>query len=159
MDFTGMAANALARKSSRRQFFKFLTAGSLGTGLFLTRTKVTLGAVSGCVGCGGGPCNPCFSPAITCDSLNPPYPCKTCQEGGGCPPGCSTGGEWFCCQTSGRIGCRIRCSECNCPGGCANPSCHCFTQLSIPCVPRKHSGDQPCACPPIAAKVVAEALG
>ena len=29
------------------------------------------------------------------------YVCKTCQVGGGCPTGCSTGGEWFCCLTGG----------------------------------------------------------
>jgi hypothetical protein len=149
MDLTGKAANALARKSSRRQFFKFLGASSLGAGLFLTRTDVSLGAVSSCVGCGGGPCNPCWSPAILCDNLNPPYPCKTCQQGGGCPTGCLTSGEWFCCLT-GTV-CRQRCSECNCPlsGGCNSPQCHCFTLTSIPCVPRKNSGDRPCPCPPV----------
>ena len=79
MDLTGKTAQALARRSSRRQFFKFLAAGSLGTGLFLTRTNVSLGSVSGgCVGCGGGPCNPCWSPAIRCNDLVPSYPCKTC---------------------------------------------------------------------------------
>lgn len=51
----GAAARKLGGRSSRRQFFKFLSAGSLGAGLFLTRTDVSLGAVSGCVGCGGGP--------------------------------------------------------------------------------------------------------
>ena len=63
MDVAGKAAHVLARRSSRRQFVKFMGAGSLGVGLWLTRTDVSLGAVSGCVGCGGGPCNPCFSPA------------------------------------------------------------------------------------------------
>jgi hypothetical protein len=148
MDVTGKTAQALARRSSRRQFFKFLGAGSLGAGLWLTRTDVSLGAVSGCVGCGGGPCNPCYSPAILCDDLQNPYFCKTCLQGGGCPDGCNTGGEWFCCLTGGgRAGCRFRCSECNCPSGCNNPSCHCFTNLPIPCTPRLHSGDQPCLCP------------
>jgi hypothetical protein len=146
MDVTGKTAQALARRSSRRQFFKFLSAGSLGAGLWLTRTDVSLGAVSGCVGCGGGPCNPCYSPATTCENVG--YACKTCLQGGGCPDGCQTGGEWFCCLNSGqRQGCRFRCSECNCPAGCQNPSCHCFTNLSIPCTPRLHSGDQPCPCP------------
>jgi hypothetical protein len=159
MDLTGKAAHALAGKSSRRQFFKFLGAGSLGAGLWLTRTDVSLGAVSGCVGCGGGPCNPCYSPVGICDVVNPQYPCKTCQQAGGCPVGCSTSGEWFCCQTSGRTGCRIRCSECNCPTGCNSPACHCFTQLPIPCNPTKHSGDQPCACPPKQAPVLAAAHG
>jgi hypothetical protein len=148
MDVTGKTAQALARRSSRRQFFKFLGAGSLGAGLWLTRTDVSLGAVSGCVGCGGGPCNPCYSPAGVCDQVTGGvYTCKTCQQGGGCPEGCQTGGEWFCCLTSGRTGCRFRCSECNCPAGCQNPSCHCFTNLPIPCTPRLHSDDQPCACP------------
>ena len=73
MDLAGKAAHALARRSSRRQFFKFLAAGSLGTGLFLTRTGVSVGSIdgSGCVGCGGGPCNPCWSPAVRCELLSP----------------------------------------------------------------------------------------
>ena len=150
-----MTAHALARRSSRRQFFKFLGAGSLGAGLWLTRTDVSLGAVSGCVGCGGGPCNPCFSPAGVCDQVSGgKYPCKSCQAGGGCPEGCNTGGEWFCCLSGGgRSGCRFRCSECNCPAGCNNPSCHCFTNLFVPCTPRLHTGDQPCLCPPLEAPV------
>src|SRR6476659_7922661 len=126
MDLTRLAAHSLAKRSSRRQLFKVLGATSLGAGLFLTRTGVSLGAVEGCVGCGGGPCNPCFSPAETCETVTGgQYTCKPCAQGGGCPVGCSTGGEWFCCQT-GTV-CRMRCSECNCPGGCQNPSCHCFT--------------------------------
>jgi hypothetical protein len=153
MDVTTIAARALARRSSRRQLFKLLAAGSLGTGLFLTRTGVSVGSVdgTGCVGCGGGPCNDCWSPAILCDELSALYPCKTCQEGGGCPHGCTTSGEWFCCLT-GTV-CTQRCSECNCPGGCNSPACHCFTRLNIPCTPRRHSGDQPCPCPPIEAPV------
>jgi hypothetical protein len=147
MDVSGKVAHALAGKSSRRQFFKFLGAGSLGAGLFLTGTDVTIGSVTGCVGCGGGPCNPCVGAGPICTQMNPPYPCKTCQQGGGCPEGCNTSGEWFCCVT-GTV-CRQRCSECNCPAGCANTSCHCFTITSIPCTPRLHSGDQPCNCPPI----------
>jgi hypothetical protein len=158
MDLAGKAAQALARKSSRRQFFKFMAAGSLGTGLFLTRTGVSAGAVSYCVGCGGGPCNDCWSPAPLCDQLSPTaYPCKTCLQGGGCPTGCSTSGEWFCCVT-GTV-CRQRCSECNCPSGCANAACHCFTMLNIPCTPRLHSDDQPCACKPVEAPVLAAAHG
>jgi hypothetical protein len=146
MDPAAKAAQLLARKSSRRQFFKFLGAGSLGAGLWLTRTGVSLGSITGCVGCGGGPCNPCFSPAPLCDDIAGNYPCKKCEDGGGCPAGCATSGEWFCCL-SGTV-CRQRCSECNCPPGCSNASCHCFTQLSIPCTPRVNSGDQPCPCPP-----------
>ena len=152
MDLTTRAAQSLAGKSSRRQFFKFLGAGSLGAGLFLTGADVTLGAVTQCVGCGGGPCNPCYSPAIKCDQLNPPFPCKSCQEGGGCPAGCSTSGEWFCCLSSGtRQNCRFRCSECNCPPGCNNAACHCFSDLPMPCNPRLQSDDQPCLCAPLAA--------
>ena len=120
MDVAGKAAHVLASRSSRRQFFRFMGAGSLGVGLWLTRTDVSLGAVSGCVGCGGGPCNPCFSPAEVCDTLPGDYACKLCSQGGGCPDGCQTSGEWFCCLNG--IGCRMRCSECNCPPGCGNPS-------------------------------------
>jgi hypothetical protein len=151
MDIASHAARKLARRSSRRQFFKLLGAGSLGAGLFLTRTDVSLGAITGCVGCGGGPCNPCFSPVGECsDVTGGQYNCKSCAEAGGCPTGCSTGGEWFCCLTGGaRAGCRFRCSECNCPSGCQNPSCYCFTNLPMPCQPRKHSGDQPCTCPAV----------
>ena len=150
MDISTKIAESLARRSSRRQFFKFLGAGSLGAGLFLTGTDVSLGALTGCVGCGGGPCNPCGSPAVRCNVLNPPWPCKLCTQGGGCPDGCQTSGEWFCCLTSGRVGCRFRCSECNCGSNhnCNDPPCHCFSNLAIPCTPRLHSGDQPCACPP-----------
>ncbi len=163
MDLAGKAAQALARRSSRRQFFKFMAAGSLGTGLFLTRTGVSIGSVSGgCVGCGGGPCNPCWSPVGRCDLLSPKaYPCKTCAQGGGCPVGCSTSGEWFCCFTEGDGGgiCRQRCSECNCPSGCNNSACHCFTMLSIPCSPRLHSEDNPCPCPPVKPPSLAAARG
>ncbi|HEV8603032.1 MAG TPA: hypothetical protein VGQ68_06500 [Gaiellaceae bacterium] len=149
MDVTAKAARTLARRSSRRQFFKLLGAGSLGTGLWLTRTGVSLGAaVGGCSGCGGGPCNPCGSPHPLCANL-PNRPCKPCQLAGGCPVGCSTSGEWFCCL-NGTV-CRQRCSECSCPEGC----CHCFTRINIPCVPRPHSGDQPCTCPPDAVPVAA----
>ena len=142
MDVAGKAAHMLAGRSSRRQFFKFMGAGSLGVGLWLTRTDVSLGAVSGCVGCGGGPCNPCFSPATLCDNLGADYHCPACSQGGGCPSGCQTSGEWFCCQSNG---CRMRCSECNCPPGCGNPSCHCFTQLHVPCL-SSHSSAIPCHC-------------
>jgi hypothetical protein len=154
MDLTGAAARSLARRSSRRQFIKLLGAGSLGAGLFLTRTGVSLGAVTSCVGCGGGPCNPCGSPAPICENVG--FPCKTCQQGGGCPTGCITSGEWFCCLSSGnRAGCRFRCSECNCGpnGNCNDPACHCFTNMAVPCTPRLHSGDQPCLCPPVEAPI------
>jgi hypothetical protein len=152
MNLTGVVARKLAQRSSRRQFFKLLGAGSLGTGLFLTGTDVSLGSISGCVGCGGGPCNPCVGIGPICTDAG--FACKTCVEGGGCGPACQTSGEWFCCQSGGtRPGCRIRCSECNCPPGCANLSCHCFVQLPMPCNPRLHSGDQPCTCPPADAPI------
>ena len=151
MDITQVAARKLAGKSSRRQFFKFLGVSSLGTCLFLTRTGVSMGAVAGCVGCGGGPCNPCVGVGPICTAAG--FPCKTCAQGAGCPAECQTSGEWFCSLTSGRVGCRFRCSECNCPPGCGSPSCHCFTNLPIPCTPRLDSGDQPCACPPLEAPV------
>jgi hypothetical protein len=150
MDLAGKTATALARRSSRRQFFKFLGAGSLGAGLFLARTDVTLGSITHCVGCGGGPCNPCGSPFQQCLAM----PCKPCQQGAGCPVGCATTGEWFCCETRPppfRTGCRYRCSECSCPSpqGC----CACFTSQPMPCTPRRHSGDQPCPCPSVDAPV------
>jgi hypothetical protein len=139
MDISSKVAESLARRSSRRQFFKFLGAGSLGVGLMLSRTEASLGSITACVGCGGGPCNPCGSPFQQCSDR----PCKPCQQGGGCPEGCMTTGEWFCCLTSGsRVGCRFRCSECSCPEQC----CRCFTDLPMPCTPRLHSGDLPCAC-------------
>ena len=104
VDLAGKTAQALARRSSRRQFFKFLGAGSLGAGLWLTRTDVSLGAIAGCVGCGGGPCNPCYSPASLCDQVSRRRSTRArrCPQGGGCPEGCTTSGEWFCCLTSGR---------------------------------------------------------
>src|SRR5919108_5982306 len=148
MDVAGAAAKSLARRSSRRQFFKFLGAGALGTGILLSRTEATLGSITMCVGCGGGPCNPCGSPFQACTTM----PCKPCQEGAGCPVGCVTTGEWFCCLNSGqRAGCRFRCSECSCPNpqGC----CHCFTNQPMPCTPRRHSGDQPCLCPSVDAPI------
>ena len=148
---TGAATRVLARKSSRRNFFKFMGATSLGAGLFLTRTEVSLGSVSGCIGCGGGPCSPCvsLSGVQPCNNIaGGIYPCKTCQDGGGCPTGCATSGEWFCCPNGSQ--CRRRCSECNCPPGCTNTSCYCFTYLNIICRPQKNSGDTPCTCPPLA---------
>jgi hypothetical protein len=48
MDISTKIAESLARRSSRRQFFKFLGAGSLGAGLFLTGTEVSLGALTCC---------------------------------------------------------------------------------------------------------------
>jgi hypothetical protein len=82
----------LARKSSRRQFFKFLSASSLGAGLWLTRSDVGLGVVTSCAGC-SPICNPCWSPHVTCDNLNPPLPCPLCEDNGGCPPNCFNNGR------------------------------------------------------------------
>ncbi len=143
MDIANAAAHRLARRSSRRQFFKFLAAGSVGTSLWLTRTGVSLGSAGGCSGCGGGPCNPCGSPHPICPEIFPNRPCKPCEQAGGCPVGCTASGEWFCCLT-GTV-CRQRCSECSCPEGC----CHCFTRINIRCTPAVHSGDTPCTCPPL----------
>jgi hypothetical protein len=80
MDVAGKTAHMLARRSSRRQFIRFMGAGSLGVGLWLTRTDVSLGAVSGCVGCGGGPCNPCYSPATLCNNLQGDYPASFARK-------------------------------------------------------------------------------
>ena len=153
MDLANIAARSLARRSSRRQFFKFLGAGTLGTGLFLTRTGVSLGAVTSCVGCGGGPCNPCFSPAQICENLG--FTCKTCQQGGGCPTGCITSGEWFCCLTPAGSGAASAAPSATAGrlGNCNDPACHCFANTAIPCTPRLHSGDQPCTCPPVEAPI------
>jgi hypothetical protein len=120
---TARVAGGLARKSSRRHFLKFATASSLGTGLFLTRTGISLGTITSCVGCAGGPCPDCASPAPTCDSIGRscPQPTGCPSAGGGCPSGCTTTGEWFCCKNS----CTVRCSECSCTEGC----CHCFTTI------------------------------
>ena len=149
MDLAGKAAHALARRSSRRQFFKFMAAGSLGTGLFLTRT----GRLRR-IGVGPAASAAAEAPATPAGRRRPLRPAE--------PDGVSlqdllrrveaarsaarTSGEWFCCQT-GTV-CRQRCSECNCPSGCNNSACHCFTMLNIPCTPRLHSDDDPCPCPP-----------
>ena len=154
MNLADAVARKLAQRSSRRQFFKLLGAGSLGTGLFLTGTDVSLGAVTGCVGCGGGPCNPCVGIGPICTDAG--FPCKTCVEGGGCGPQCLTSGEWFCCQTSGRVGCRIRCSECNCPPGCQNLSCHCFVQLPIHAVQPTAALGRPAVHVPAAGRAASE---
>ena len=150
MDISRKIAESLARRSSRRQFFKLLGAGSLGAGLFLTGTDVSLGAITGCVGCGGGPCNPCGSPARVASSSNPPLPVQDLPVGGGCPDGCTTGGEWFCCLTSGdraqdavsaARSARARRTARAVPATASR-------DLPMPCTPRQHSGDQPCTCPP-----------
>ena len=114
------AADALAKKSSRRQFFKFMTATSLGTGLYLTRSGVSLGGITACAGCGGPTCD-CGSPHPTCSNCPGPI-CG--GGGGGCPSGCTNTGEWYCCIN----GCVKRCSECDC-GTC----CHCFILTGATC--------------------------
>ncbi len=130
---TEVVARGLARKSSRRQFFKFMSASSLGTGLALTGSDASLATVLACAGCGGGPCNPCFSPHPPCSVRG--KVCRGCAQGGGCPSGCSTTGEWFCC--TGLLACEQRCSECSCPLGC----CHCFTTTNVSCI-----AGVPCLC-------------
>ena len=103
MDLAGKTAQALARRSSRRQFFRFIGGRVARHGPVSDEDRRLTGCDSGCVGCGGGPCNDCFSPVGACDDVTGGvYTCKTCVQGGGCPEGCSTGGEWFCCLTSGR---------------------------------------------------------
>ena len=47
MDISTKIAESLARRSSRRQFFKLLGAGSLGAGLFLTRHRRLAGRDDG----------------------------------------------------------------------------------------------------------------
>ncbi len=58
MNLANAVARKLAQRSSRRQFFKLLGAGSLGTGLFLTRTDVTLGRGDGMRGLRRWPVQP-----------------------------------------------------------------------------------------------------
>jgi hypothetical protein len=132
-DIVVKASEVLARRSSRRQLLKFMTASSLGAGLFFTRTGVTLGSHTACVGCGGGPCNPCYSPAPACSSIG--KQCRDTCSGGGCPSGCTTLGEWYCCHSS--VKCRVRCSECRCAH-----CCHCFVIVKSPCGGRT----VPCPC-------------
>ena len=133
MDLTGIAARSLARRSSRRQFFKLLGAGSLGAGLFLTRTGVSLGAVESCVGCGGGPCNPAGLRLALCEQHR-----LRLQD---VPAGRRLPG-WLhhlrrvvlLLAVERRRRCRLRCSECNCGPNhsCNDPACHCFTNLASP---------------------------
>jgi len=122
-------ARRLASRSSRRGFLKLLSGSALSAGLALTGSTQAARA-GGCVSCGSGPCNPCVSPYASCNSMG--KLCKSCQSGGGCPTGCSTSGEWWCCTN----GCRQRCSECSCSVGC----CHCFVRTNITC-------GQSCNCP------------
>ena len=138
-DLTTTTARLLARKSSRRQFVKFVGAASVGAGLWLSRTDVTLGSVTACASCPGGPCNPCSSPYGNCGTGSDH--CKSCESGGGCGVGCTTTGEWYCCKTFPQ--CRIRCSECSCP---TNGCCHCFVMLAQPCVGAAENPLHPCLC-------------
>ncbi len=134
----------LAKKSSRRHFFRFLGSASLGAGLALTGTDISIAQQLLCAGCGGGPCNPCASPHPRCGSVG--IPCTNCNNGGGCPIGCVTTGEWYCCTTIGD--CIRRCSECN----CRKPEdtrvcCHCFIRLGVRCGPNTATdADLACAC-------------
>jgi hypothetical protein len=124
----------LARRSSRRQFFKFMSGTALGAGLWLARADVTLGTITSCSGCPGGPCNPCHSIYPDCASIG--ENCHLCPYGG-CPSDCITTGEWYCCLTFPK--CRQRCSECSCGAGC----CHCFIITTMPCA----GSSNPCVCP------------
>lgn len=145
MTLTERVSTSLARRSSRRQFLKFATAGSLGTGLFLTRSGVSMAThIGGCAHCTGGPCNPCGSPHPDCAGIG--EGCYSCANGGGCNANrCQTTGEWNCCTS---FGCVQRCAECSCPNGC----CHCFILIGQPCgaVAAKVAAGKvlsPCVCP------------
>ena len=154
MDLTSAAARKLAGKSSRRQFFKFLGVGSLGTGLFLTGTKVSLGAIQGCVGCGGGPCNPCGSPADICENVPGNFTCKTCSTGRWLPGRLHDRRRMVLLSDERTSRVPLPLLGVQLPGWlCGNPSCHCFTDMAVPCTPRLHSGDQPCTCPPVEAPI------
>lgn len=131
-DMASKLAAIFARRSSRRELFKFLGGSALGIGLGLTGTEVSAATLLSCSGCGGGPCNPCYAGNPTdCNDTSHP-----CADGcyGGCPSGC-TAHEWWCC---GPTGCKIRCSECDCSvfGFC----CYCF----IPTISR--CGATMCPC-------------
>ena len=130
-------SQGLAQRSSRRQFFKLLSGTALGTGLWLSRTDVSLGAITACSGC-STVCNPCVSPHPNCASIN--QNCKLCPYGG-CPSGCTTTGEWYCCLTWPK--CRQRCSECSCSNGC----CHCFIITNMPCAGAVEDPLNVCVCP------------
>jgi hypothetical protein len=110
LDVVSHVTKALAGRSSRRQLIKFIGASSLGTGLALTGTGVSIADAQSCcaVGCGGGPCPTCASPAPPCGTG-----CGTCFDG--CPCGSTCTNEWFCCDASN---CQVRCSEC-CVNGLA----------------------------------------
>lgn len=103
-------ATSLASRSSRRQVLKFLSATSLGTGLFLTGTGIPIvDADTLCAfGCGMGPCPVC-SGAPPCAASG----CGACFSG--CPCSSTQTNEWYCCDSSN---CQIRCSEC-CVNGVA----------------------------------------
>jgi hypothetical protein len=127
---TQATARVLAQRSSRRQFFKFMSAASVGTGLFLTRSGVSLGGITACTPCEVHPCNPCNSPQPPCATIG--RPCIDPCFNGGCGQNCTTVGEWWCCVN----GCKRRCAECSCDIGC----CHCFQVTPLSC------GAQFCPC-------------
>lgn len=117
-------SDSLSRRASRRQVFKLMGGGALGSALALLGGSASAAELLSCSGCPGGPCNPCVAGNPTnCD--NTTMKCHDFCFGGGCPTGCSTGGEWFCCVS----GCRWRCSECTCPSFC----CHCFGPIGTKC--------------------------
>jgi hypothetical protein len=122
-------AEVLGKRSSRRQFVRFLGTSALGAGIWLTRTDATLASVTSCAGCSG--CfGDCWSPHPPCGN------CKTCQQNGGCGSSCTTTGEWQCCVG----GCSYRCSECQCAS-----CCHCFTLVQAPCAGAMEVPES-CAC-------------
>jgi hypothetical protein len=110
LDPTRSIVSVLAARSSRRHFVKFLSASSLGVGLWLTGSGVPIAdAAVGCAwGCGGGPCPTC-SGAPPCSQVG----CGICFDG--CPCNSTCTNEWFCCDASN---CQVRCSEC-CVSGSA----------------------------------------
>lgn len=128
-------SSVLARKSSRRQFFRFMGSTTVGAGLVLTQSGVSVAQTIPCDFCPSTipatPCYPCYSDNPSCGSMG--VPCPPCGQGGGCGPQCTVGGEWYCCS-EGR--CMWRCSECICtqPAG-SSFCCFCFRKLPVKCEP------------------------
>jgi hypothetical protein len=57
-------------------------------------------------------------------------------------------GDIESCRSFGRMNCLEAPNH-----DCTDLSCHCFTNMAVPCTPRLHSGDQPCECPPAGAPI------
>lgn len=152
------STTTLARRSSRRQFVKFVGALSLGVGYVLAGVEPARAYNCSSPGCHVvPPCPGCSSTqgSVDCFSLNQTY-CKSCQNGGGCnttPPcpgcaaPCSLVGEWYCCKNVGGYYCKVRCSECCC-GPPLTRACHCFIGLPVSCTPGSGAAapDTPCVC-------------